>query len=836
MGGPLHDEEEAHDAVPQPEVSAGQVSHVPQAAESDLPPIPTNAAKTIPTPTSQRRSDYLAFRPGTRLADTYRLLSKQPVSNQRFQADDVLTDCGPAGICEALGTGGTGAVFLAEQELDEGVTIPRAIKFFVYRDDIAALHPESGPATVAHFRSELLSLASLNHEHILKIIDARFHEVAGLSIPFLVTEYVEGPTLQSVIESGELEACLHARPEIVMDIILQICRGVQYLHGRGFVHCDIAPKNIFLQGSAPDYRALIGDLGLGRSLQAIADDDEIFVAGTRQYCPRPVTQELNTVVNGKMFLTFHPEWDLYALASTILAVVSSLDRNAARSRPWHEALLQLERDVRHGRFRSSRFPTVAALARYVEWLHPIQHSLSRLQELVDNYPGADIRLIPLEQVSISPRLRTIFEHPAVQRLKRVPQLLLASAVFPSATHTRYEHALGTYQATRRYLRALLNDEQFLADCDPGTVELALVAAALSSVARFPLSIAIHEIKGSNAGMFVRFARADLLGELLAWPGEDKDDPTLQELVSLHFPNLSIEKLVGVLTDDPGVFIESGAAFVHFLLNSSIDARVIDFLRRDALHLGVSASNAFDFDELLRHIRFSNGKLAIQQQGVAIVEHIVALRYWMFGRIYWNRPNRCLLAMLKHVLTTLHHDDPAFVDRLRDGVLRMSEPAILDLLLESSRGNPGLSEVCEYLTKDRPEKFREILSVSRVNNTALCDGLVRLAPNKMLEVQGLLDMHLTDNYEMRQDRVHVLVDMPIETRNKKLGEDITVVDFDGGEPVGLKAVSGIVEGVNVGFDRTLQRARVFINPRTWDELGDRRPQVGSEMLEILNRVR
>ena len=99
-----------------------------------------------------------------------------------------------------LGEGGSGIVYLAAQTLHENVEVMRAIKFFMYRDDIADLTAHGTPVSKDDFLTEVVNIAGLRHEHLTKVIDAGMYSVEGLAIPYLVTEYIHGPTLRDVIE------------------------------------------------------------------------------------------------------------------------------------------------------------------------------------------------------------------------------------------------------------------------------------------------------------------------------------------------------------------------------------------------------------------------------------------------------------------------------------------------------------------------------------------------------------------------------------------------------------------------------------------------------------
>lgn len=102
-----------------------------------------------------------------------------------------------------LGAGGSGVVFLANQTLHGKIKVKRAIKFYFYRDDIAQLakHRHTSPVATDDFLVEAANMSALSHEHVVAVVDAGLYTTRGVEIPYLVTEYVAGPTLQDIIGS-----------------------------------------------------------------------------------------------------------------------------------------------------------------------------------------------------------------------------------------------------------------------------------------------------------------------------------------------------------------------------------------------------------------------------------------------------------------------------------------------------------------------------------------------------------------------------------------------------------------------------------------------------------
>src|ERR1700754_2618824 len=86
----------------------------------------------------------------------------------------------------------------------------------------------------------------------------------------------------------------------------------------------------------------------------------------------------------------------------------------------------------------------------------------------------------------------LVDTPAFQRLRYVRQLGLAFLVYPGATHSRFEHALGTFHLARRTLTLFEELDEFGA---VGRDECALVRAAalLHDIGHYPFSHALEEI-------------------------------------------------------------------------------------------------------------------------------------------------------------------------------------------------------------------------------------------------------------------------------------------------------------------------------------------------------
>ena len=109
------------------------------------------------------------------------------------------------------------------------------------------------------FRREVLVSATLQHPHIVGVIDAG--EAAG--IPYFVMPFVEGESLRAVLKrEGRLPL-----PQVVA-ILRDVARALAFAHAKGIVHRDIKPDNILLAGGS----AAVADFGVAKALQVARAD------------------------------------------------------------------------------------------------------------------------------------------------------------------------------------------------------------------------------------------------------------------------------------------------------------------------------------------------------------------------------------------------------------------------------------------------------------------------------------------------------------------------------------------------------------------------------------
>src|SRR5690242_8530854 len=159
---------------------------------------------------------------------------------------------------------GRGAMGVVYEALDPTIARKIALKAIRF-DGIGTTADEAA----RRFKNEARAAGGLNHPNIVTVYDAG--EDNG--ILYLAMEFIEGSTLEALIRQQRTIATAQT-----IDIIRQVCAGLDFAHAKGIVHRDIKPGNIMLAGNRV---VKITDFGIARAGEAMTITGQ--VVGTPNY-------------------------------------------------------------------------------------------------------------------------------------------------------------------------------------------------------------------------------------------------------------------------------------------------------------------------------------------------------------------------------------------------------------------------------------------------------------------------------------------------------------------------------------------------------------------------
>jgi HD superfamily phosphohydrolase len=233
-------------------------------------------------------------------------------------------------------------------------------------------------------------------------------------------------------------------------------------------------------------------------------------------------------------------------------------------------------------------------------------------------------------IRVDPLALRLIDTTAFQRLRYVRQLGLAFLVYPGASHSRFEHALGTYHLARRAL-LLLDERDGLRDVPESSQTEVSIAALLHDIGHYPFSHALEEIGALNH---------EEVAQPLICSGEV--GAILRAELGDEAPGHIVDLIRGK-SDQP----------LQGLISGSLDLDKIEYLRRDALMCGVPYGD-IDADRLLNSLVLMQGEnisgIGIQEKGLSAVESLLFAKYQMYRNVYWHHAVRSATAMYKRLVS------------------------------------------------------------------------------------------------------------------------------------------------------------------------------------------
>lgn len=325
-----------------------------------------------------------------------------------------------------------------------------------------------------------------------------------------------------------------------------------------------------------------------------------------------------------------------------------------------------------------------------------------------------------------------------QRLRYVRQLGLAHLVYPGATHTRFEHALGAYHLAKETVR-VLGASGALAGLPDDEGPLVIAAALLHDIGHYPFSHSLEEIGVPHH---------ETVAEPLLCTGD------IATILRAEFSTDAPERILALVRG-------KSRSPLQGLISGSIDLDKIDYLKRDAMMCGV-AYGEIDVDRL-RHALVlvsdpASGRLAVglREKGLSALESLLFAKYQMYRNVYWQHAVRSATAMYKRLVEDALRSGrivaASLVDHTDEGLLHALEGA--GPLLDAIRHRRLYKRAMEVSAAELSDLGLEWLSEDRERTRAAEDALAR--------AQGLKAGELLLDYPSKERMLGL--DLPLLARD------------------------------------------------------------------------
>ena len=239
-----------------------------------------------------------------------------------------------------------------------------------------------------------------------------------------------------------------------------------------------------------------------------------------------------------------------------------------------------------------------------------------------------------DTIRLDPTAVRIVDTAEFQRLRYIRQLGLAHLVYPGATHTRFDHALGVYHLTKTALRHLRERGGVPPEAWDGE-ELVPYAALLHDIGHYAYSHALEELATEHLPVHHeevsrRFFASPSLRDAMAPLGLTAPD--------------RIAELIRGESDIP----------LRGLVSGSLDLDKMEYLRRDARFCGVPYGEV-DVSRLLQGLQLLQDpvtgryEVGVHEKAIASLESLLFAKYQMFRNVYWHHAVRAATALYKRIV-------------------------------------------------------------------------------------------------------------------------------------------------------------------------------------------
>jgi HD superfamily phosphohydrolase len=737
---------------------------------------------------------------------------------------------------------------------------------------------------IQYFAQEIEHMADVSHEGVVHVYtrgsirdfnDPLDPNAATSDTAYYIMEFIDGQDLdQFLVDRARLA---DFSGELVKQMLEQLVTALSAIHERNILHGDIKPGNVCISTTG---KVKLTDFGFAKTIDRPA-------AGSTFWCQDPTwlhpelrhirsLQQIEQPADTRSIIHISSEllkkrgfiWELHSLGKTIQFVLDKI--GSAEHGLGRKILSDRDKDFlgvlcdRLIDIRSESAPhldTAPRLDMYTNSAAVLDdlRKLARPTGLGGDAPEMQFQFrrvlrVPLcAPVPLSRRMQSLVDHPMLQRLSEVTQLGVVGLAFRAAKHSRFEHSMGVVAHGIEYLRALWSDPQdayFREVCTQYDCELFLVSALLHDLGQYPFAHAFEESEKSRSKLFshedltTRLIGAEEVGEILVNPSQmslfgDESVTTLHSLMR----DRNKRTLAKILRDEWGIkprdvvgllggkdFQTPASSILRSALDGPIDVDKLDYLRRDAYHIGLAERlDIYDFLRSLTVTKNSSKQrtLAMTEHGIPAAQDLHMSRYALFVQVYWSRTARSAERMLRYAVDTLRElgGDDEFSKLFFASVLTSNDLGLLTLLRDVAasrrdRRGAGCHSILEHVIRRELYQEAYVVDPRDKSDEELHDQLSSFWSNSLEHASAeqqfsrFLDeftraVGSTSNVEIAPHQL--LIDIPDPRADRPAKYDVLVQTEKAESGRSISTLSPIWKEFSTLFRLDGRRIRIFIDP-------------------------
>lgn len=605
-------------------------------------------------------------------------------------------------IIKKLGSGQQGIVVLAKAQ--DGKQF--AIKFYSLTDNGTEITKKGKE----RFIREAKILLKLKHRGIVNLYtagSARWDEgskawevstnfVEPGELLYYVMDYVKGRNLKSLFYKRtknyqvDPSNSIYRNQDLFEQLILQMSDAMSFFHRNKITHRDIKPENIIY--SQDDNTFVIVDFGFAKKHKRKLSPSYQEMIIRKRYI------DLDSENKG---IVDHVS-DQYMFAKMLLEILELfktlyLDYNYSGIRASLEKGASHDRDDRYknmGEFKMAVEPYLYSHP-YHGYNFYIGSFLSPLTRF--GHFSSKIRIPFSGSIPVFKEVLEVIDTDDFQRLRGVHQLGPTHFVYPGAIHSRFEHSLGTYALSLKYLEVLLGNSLFYEAIKPieEAVKLVVLASLLHDIGHYPYSHWIEEIKGLPNG--INFVRHEDRAKHIIERGQ------IGEIIKKNW-EVEPAEVCKLIT---GGQLLPRQELMRSMVDSVIDVDKMDYLQRDAAHCGVPYGSAFDIERIISslYINEDHNKICLTEKGRSCFVALFMCNMVMYQEVYWHKTVRACTAMFKRFFYEFLNEEIVDINKVKEEYLLYPDEKFVDTLFSKTRTHKKLNRLIRPFTNRARDLYK-----------------------------------------------------------------------------------------------------------------------------------
>lgn len=260
--------------------------------------------------------------------------------------------------------------------------------------------------------------------------------------------------------------------------------------------------------------------------------------------------------------------------------------------------------------------------------------------------------------------KRIIDTEEFQRLRNIKQLGCCNYVFPSATHTRFEHSIGVYHLAKIYIDILSKQGEYFTTDD---IDSILVGALIHDLGHGPYSHLFDELFDESKNH--EYRSIEIFKYMNRKYNFGYNDSFIDSVQTIIDPTKYSEKIP----------IEKRYIYQIVSNQNGIDVDRFDYITRDIKMIGLNYG--IEYERIMNHSKIENGEIIFSEKIKTNIEDFFRIRFIMYKEIYNHRTVRGIEYMMKEYIRTfddvfnitdiIKNQSWGIFIRLNDGMINLS---------------------------------------------------------------------------------------------------------------------------------------------------------------------